>query len=70
MIPEAFAQEIQEEPEPESLGEPSDVPLLFWCVLWVPVFSVILWFMLRIFGGNPIGEIPPPEDEPEEPRAS
>jgi hypothetical protein len=44
-----------------------ELPLAFRCAIWVPVFSVLLFFMLRIFGPRPI-VVPPRPGGPAEPR--
>lgn len=30
----------------------TDPPWMFTLALWIPAFAVVLWFMLRLFGGR------------------
>ena len=38
--------------EAAEVVEVSDIPASFYFALWVPVFAVVLWFMVRIFSGR------------------
>jgi len=40
---------------------PPALPFLFAASIWVPVFAVVLFFMLRLFGGG--GRALPTPDE-------
>ena len=54
MSSSAEAQRVEIEPE-----APPDVPFLFGCALWVPVFCVLLYFFLKFLG--PRVTVGPPE---------
>lgn len=58
-------------PEPVA-GEASAPPTVLVIALWVPVFAVVLWFMVRLFAGRWITDPaprfePPPPDDPAPP---
>ena len=57
MSSSAEAQRVEIEPE-----APPDVPFLFGCALWVPVFCVLLYFFLKFLG--PKVTVGPPESGP------
>ena len=64
--------EVPDDPPPAIEGEASAPPLLFLLLLWVPVFAVISWGMMLLFGRRPwefspdgiqLPEPPPGESE-------
>lgn len=50
----------EEPPKPE-------IPLLFAVSILVPVFAVVLFFMMRIFGRQPLQPVDPPDLQPVDP---
>jgi len=40
-------------------GEASQAPTLLLFILWVPVFAVIAWGLMMLFGGKPYSFEPP-----------
>ena len=60
-------------PPPSEMGEATPASPLFLFMLWVPVFAVVAWGMMLLFGRrpweltdpDPLGAVPPPPDEPE-----
>jgi hypothetical protein len=40
-------------------GEASPAPVLLLVILWVPVFAVIAWGLMLLFGGKPYSFEPP-----------
>lgn len=68
--PQAHTEQPEVPPAPIT-GEASDPPLSFLILLWVPVFAVVTWGMMLLFGRRPWDfspdRLPLPDPHPHEP---